>query len=74
MKYYEVLFNDEYGICIKSEVENPTKEQVAEFLKVDMKKNNYTIVDIEDIAEISLEEAKAFYDMEKEKVFPVLLA
>jgi hypothetical protein len=73
MKYYEVLFNDEYGICIKSMVENPTKEQVTEFLKVDMKNNNYTINDIEDIAEISLEEAKAFYDMEKEKVFPILV-
>lgn len=74
MKYYEVLFNDEYGICIKSEVENPTKEQVADFLKADMTKYNYTINDIEDIAEINLEEAKLFYDMEKEIDFPILVA
>jgi nucleoside diphosphate kinase len=74
MKYYEVLFFDQTGICIKSNVENPSKEQVTEFLKVDFENHGYNINDIEDIAEISLEEAKLFYDMENEKVFPVLCA
>lgn len=72
MKYYEVLFKDSYGICIKSEVENPTKEQVAEFLKVDMEKFNYKLKDIESIDEITLDEANNFYDMDNEKDFPVL--
>ena len=72
MKYYEVLFKDSYGICIKSEVGNPTREQVAEFLRLDMEKFNYKLQDIESIDEISLDEAKNFYDMENEKDFPVL--
>lgn len=72
MKYYEVLFTDSYGICIKSEVENPTREQVADFLREDMEKYKYKLQDIESIDEISLEEAKNFYDMENEKSFPVL--
>jgi len=72
VKYYEVLFKDQYGICIKSAIENPTAVQVAEFLKVDMDNNEYTIDDIEDIAELTLDEAEAFYDMENEKEFPIL--
>ncbi len=72
MYYYEVLFNDSYGICIKSIIENPTKEQVAEFLKEDMDNFDYTIDDIESIDTISLEEATHFYDMENEANFPVL--
>lgn len=74
MKYYlyEVLFKDEYGICIKSMIKNPNKEQVAEFLISDMEKFNYTINDIEDIAEISIDESKMFYSMKNEKNFPIL--
>lgn len=72
MKYYEVLFKDSYGICIKSEVENPTREQAAEFLRLDMERFNYKLQDIESIDEISLDEVKNFYDMENEKDFPVL--
>lgn len=72
MKYYEVLFADSYGICIKSEIENPTRERVAKFLKSDMEKFHYKLLDIVSIDEISLEESKNFYDMENEKNFPVL--
>lgn len=72
MLYYEVSFNDEYAICIKSEVENPSKEMVADFLSEDMKKFNYTIDDIFSIDPISKEEAHSFYDMENEANFPVL--
>lgn len=72
MKYYEVLFTDSYGICIRSEIENPTREQVADFLKPDMEKYHYKIEDIESIDDISLEEADGFYDMENEQNFPVL--
>lgn len=72
INYYEVLFKDSYGICIKSEIENPTREQVSEFLKEDMKNYNYKMDDIESIDPISLEEAKNFYDMENEANFPVL--
>lgn len=74
MKYYEVLFTDSYGICIKSEVENPSREQVWIFMKEDMVKYHYKEQDIESIDEISLEEAKSFYDMEGEESFPVLVA
>lgn len=72
MKYYEVLFVDSFGICIKSDIENPTREQVAVFLKDDMKNYHYKLQDIESIHEITLKEAERFYDMENEKDFPVL--
>lgn len=72
MKYYEILFRDSYGICIKSEVTPPSKEQVAKFMHKDFEKFGYTIEDIESIDEISLEEAKSFYDMEEEWKFPIL--
>lgn len=72
MKYYEVLFKDSCGICIRSEVENPTRECVGYFLKDDMRRFHYTLGDIESIEEISLEEARCFYDMENENEFPVL--
>lgn len=70
--YYEVTFNDEYAICIKSIVENPSKEQVAEFLKTDMDNFNYTIDDMDSIDPITRDEAIIFYDMENEANFPVL--
>lgn len=73
IKYYEVLFTDSYGICIKSKIENPTREQVATFLKTDMELYHYKLQDIESIDEILLEEAKHFYDMENEENFPILL-
>lgn len=72
MLYYEVLFRDEYAICIKSVIENPSKEMVAEFLKTDMDNFNYTIEDIDSIDPISKDEATIFYDMEKEANFPIL--
>lgn len=72
MRYYEILFTDSYGICIKSEVENPTKEQVGKFLEKDMEKLNYKSEDIESISEISIDEAWNFYDMEDEKNFLAL--
>jgi hypothetical protein len=71
-KYYEILFTDSYGICIKSDVEQPSREQVWNFLKTDMMKYHYKTHDIESIDEISLEEASLFYDMENEKGFSVL--
>jgi hypothetical protein len=49
MKYYEVLFFDQTGICIKSNVENPSKELVTEFLKADFENHGYNMHEIEDI-------------------------
>ena len=74
--YYEVLFKNSYGMCIKSEVENPTKEQVAEFLKKDMENLGlkHGRGDIESVDPISHEDAIKFYDMENEANFPVLTA
>ena len=37
-----------------------------------MRRFHYTLGDIESIEEISLEEARCFYDMENENEFPVL--
>lgn len=74
MYYYEILFADTYGICIKSAIWNPSREQVAEHLKTDMEKYGYDIDSIESINPISLEEAKCFYNMENEKDFPILEA
>lgn len=75
IKYYEVELKsskrpkDIYSICIKAEIE-PKKEEVEKFLNIDMKNMDYDIIG--DINEISLEEAKPFYDMENERNFPVL--
>ena len=72
LKYYEILFTDGYGICIKSKISSPTREQVAIFLNKDMKRYHYKLQDIDSIYEISLEEARCFYDMENESKFPIL--
>lgn len=72
IRYFEIDMsnkNDSYSICIKA-THKPTKEEVKEFLKEDMKSMGYTEVDT--IIETTLEEARNFYDMENENNFPVL--
>lgn len=72
IKYFEVDMsneNDNYSMCIKA-THIPTKSEVENFLKDDMKKMGYTKVDF--IIETTLEEAKNSYDMEDEKNFPIL--
>lgn len=71
-KYYEILMTDSYGICIKSQVINPTRDQVWKFLEADMKMYHYKEADIDSIDEILLSEAKQFYDMENESEWPIL--
>ena len=68
VKYYEVDFNNGYGMVIKSKIE-PTREQIEEFVKVDADKNG-------GVAEIygpsTREEVSPFYDMENESNWPIL--
>lgn len=68
VKYYEVDFNNGYGMVIKSKIE-PTREQIEEFVKVDADKND-------GVAEIygpsTREEVSPFYDMENESNWPIL--
>lgn len=41
--YYEVAFNDELVLCLKSAIKNPSKKQVAKFLYKDMDSFGYTV-------------------------------
>lgn len=70
--YYEVAFNDELVLCLKSAIKNPSKKQVAKFLYKDMDSFGYTIDDIDYVKEISYDEAIIYYEMKEEKRIPVL--
>lgn len=70
MRYYEIDFDDGYGICIKSEIEDPTEKQVGDFLVACGDKYNEDNIVM--ILETTLEEASRFYDMENEANFPIL--
>ena len=73
-KYYEVTFrsharlSDTYSICIKAK-RRPDLGEAEEFCKNDMKKMDYDY--IEDVAEITKDEAYRFFDMENESKWPV---
>ncbi len=84
MKYFEVEFDNEprnqndwdgdcvgdYSICIIGE-RRPSIQEASEFCKEDMKKMGYKYV--VNVAEISQEEARTFFDMKNEKMFPVFV-
>ena len=72
-KYYEVTFrrharlSDTYSICIKA-TRKPDFGEAEEFCK-NMKKMNYDY--IEDVTEITKDEAYKFFDMENENKWPI---
>lgn len=82
MKYFEIEFDNEprnqdncdgdvvgeYSICILGK-DKPTIQEAADFCKRDMKKFGYKYV--VNVLEIDQEEARTFFDMEREKEFPV---
>lgn len=82
MRYFEIEFDNEprnqenydgttigeYSICILGERE-PTIQEATEFCKEDMKQMGYKYV--VNVLEIDQEEARTFFDMEREKEFPV---
>ncbi len=82
MRYFEIEFdneprnqngsegdcNGEYSICILGERE-PNIHEAAEFCKEDMKTMGYKYV--VNILEIPQKEARTFFDMEREKSFPI---
>ncbi len=61
MKYYEICFDDGWGICIKAN-KKPTIEQVLNHL-TERERGNYTIDCVSYLDEISLKEALLFYDL-----------
>lgn len=68
MKYYEIDFDNEYGICIKG-TRKPTIKEAEEFCKTDIEQSNAEHVIF--INETTLEDACHFYAMENEEQFPV---
>jgi len=69
VKYYEVIFDaDGTSICIKGK-KPPTTEEAAAFLAKDMKELGFNKV--EQVREISVEEAESSFDMENEARWPV---
>jgi len=80
-RYFEVEFSnnntidrsidgcgDEMSICIVG-TDWPSIEEAADFCKADMERNGYKFV--VSVSELSEEEAYAFYDMSREKEFPI---
>ena len=73
-KYYEVEFgnwkdaNDLYSICIIG-TRKPTLKEAEEFCRKDMENMGYEYVN--DVEEISAEEAHRFFDMENEDAFHI---
>lgn len=82
MRYFEIEFDNsprnqdgvegectgDYSICILGERE-PSIQEATEFCKEDMEKMGYKYV--VNVIEIPQEEARTFFDMEKEKEFPI---
>lgn len=82
IRYFEIEFDNvprnqegwegdtigDYSICILGERE-PTIQEATEFCKEDMKQMGYKYV--VNVLEIDQEEARTFFDMEREKEFPV---
>lgn len=67
-KYYEVEFEDTYGMVIKGK-RRPTYREAEEFLKEDMK--NMRVKEVISITEISEDEARLFFDFSNEQRWPV---
>lgn len=82
MRYFEIEFDNEphnqedwngdiigdYSICILGERE-PSIQEATEFCALDMKMMGYKYV--VNVLEIDQEEARMFFDMERENEFPV---
>jgi hypothetical protein len=68
MNYYEILFDNEYGVCIKG-VRQPSTEEAQAFCQSDITKSGATAVISVD--PIGIEDARAFYDMSNEEHFPI---
>lgn len=78
LRYYEVLFKaisdptiESYGICIKSTLKNPTKEQAYNFIKSNMELH-FGLNNMISIEEISSPEVERFYDTDNVLEAPVL--
>lgn len=86
IKYYEVMFDTiprniedldgdvvgEYSICIRG-TRRPSLKEAAEFCKEDMEimSKSYGDLFVVNVAEISKEEAQAFFNMDNEDTFPI---
>lgn len=76
-RYFEIElgkwtnFADTLSICVLGK-RRPTTKEAAEFIKTDLTNLGYDYVN--DIIELSEEEAHLFFDMENENTFPVFAA
>jgi len=68
MYYYEVLFNNGYGICIRG-LKKPSIKEAEEFCKDDMEL--FESDSVEWVEELSYSEACKYYDMETDDDYPV---
>lgn len=68
INFYELLFDNGYGICIKG-IRQPSISEANKFCEQDIKKSDAK--EVVSVDPISHTEAYAFYDMSNEKNFPV---
>jgi hypothetical protein len=68
VKYYEVDFDNEYGMCILG-LRQPTIEEAKEFCKKDMEL--WGAKEVVFISETDYETAISCYSMENEASFPI---
>ena len=61
MKYYEIAFDDEWGMCIKATAE-PTAEQFLNFI-TEKERGSYTVNNIVSINEVQEDLVPMFYDV-----------
>ena len=69
-KFYEITFDDSWGMCIKATSE-PTKEQFLNFI-TEKERGDYTVGNINGIDEIIEDEVSLFYDVSNIDNWPVL--
>lgn len=70
-KFYEITFDDEWGICIKATAE-PTAKQVLNHL-TEEECGDYTVDNINSIDEIPENLVSAFYDVSNIDNWKVLI-
>jgi hypothetical protein len=68
IKYYEVDFDKECGICILG-IRKPTIEEACQFCKKDME--IYGATEVIFVSETDYDTAHSSYDMTREELFPV---
>lgn len=75
-KYYEIFINHDYAICIKvDKIEEPTKEDVYNYLKQyeeNARQYDFSINDIHTIKQITEQKSYDLYNMEYINTLPIM--